>query len=107
MSNPRNYGTAPGSTPEDGLGAGEQMPLLRKPSSDSRLARLRRFMAVDVKRERADIILVLCYLVTGLLDSASISIWGSFVSMQTGMIISHALHALFPHVSCRRLVSCP
>lgn len=42
-------------------------------------------MAVDIKREKADIILVLCYLVTGLLDSASISIWGSFVSMQTGM----------------------
>lgn len=29
--------------------------------------------------------LILCYLITGLLDSASISVWGSFVSMQTGM----------------------
>lgn len=80
MSNPRGYGTVLGS--EEGLG--EQSPLLQK-SSNSLLARVRRTMTVDVKRERADIILVLCYLVTGLLDSASISIWGSFVSMQTGM----------------------
>lgn len=80
MSNPRAYGTVLGS--EEGLG--EQSPLLQK-SSNSLLARVRRTMTVDVKRERADIILVLCYLVTGLLDSASISIWGSFVSMQTGM----------------------
>jgi hypothetical protein len=83
----RGYGTVLGPSPEDGVGAGEQMPLLRKSPSDSLLHRFRRFMTVDVRRERADIILVLCYLVTGLLDSASISIWGSFVSMQTGMLL--------------------
>ena len=32
----------------------------------------------------ADLVLILCYLITGLLDSVSISIRGSFVSMQTG-----------------------
>lgn len=42
-------------------------------------------MMVDVRREKADIVLLLCYVITGLLDSASISAWGSFVSMQTGM----------------------
>lgn len=88
MSNSRGYGTVAGSNPEDGLGAGEQMPLLRKPSADSLLARLQQYLMVNVRREKADIILVLCYLVTGLLDSASISIWGSFVSMQTGKIHS-------------------
>jgi hypothetical protein len=41
-------------------------------------------MMADVNRSWGDVILVLCYLITGLLDSASISIWGSFVSMQTG-----------------------
>lgn len=94
MSSPRDYGTLPASNPEDGFGAGEQMPLLRKPSSPPLLARFRQFMMVNVKREKADIILVLCYLVTGLLDSASISIWGSFVSMQTGEITPYTPWAI-------------
>jgi hypothetical protein len=38
-----------------------------------------------IDRKYGDLILLLCYFVTGLLDSASISKWGSFVSMQTGM----------------------
>lgn len=83
MREQNGYGTTGAPTPEDGLG--EQSPLLGDRQSNSLLARLRHSMIVDVKREKADIILVLCYLVTGLLDSASISIWGSFVSMQTGM----------------------
>jgi hypothetical protein len=50
-------------------------------------------MMVEVSRDRADVVLILCYLVTGLLDSASISIWGSFVSMQTGKVrrMNHTL----------------
>ena len=94
MSNSNGYGTVPASNPEDGIGAadGEHMPLLRKTDSRPVTVRIRHWMNVDVKREHADIILVLCYLVTGLLDSASISIWGSFVSMQTGKSI-HLLSA--------------
>lgn len=42
-------------------------------------------MKTDISRERADIVLLLSYVITGLLDSASISTWGAFVSMQTGM----------------------
>jgi uncharacterized protein DUF1275 len=38
----------------------------------------------NVNRDHGDIILLVCYFITGLLDSASISKWGSFVSMQTG-----------------------
>jgi len=105
MSSPNGYGTVPASNPEDGLGAGEQMPLLRKPSSESLLVRLRRFMTVNVKREKADIILVLCYLVTGLLDSASISIWGSFVSMQTGNTVYIGLGLAAPRDSTRWIKS--
>lgn len=32
----------------------------------------------------ADAVLLICYAVTGLLDSSSIQVWGTFVSMQTG-----------------------
>lgn len=41
-------------------------------------------MAADVSRGWADLVLLVCYVITGLLDSSAISIWGSFVSMQTG-----------------------
>lgn len=69
----------------------EQTPLLRvhhdhshpKPSQ-SLASRWKRHLMADVSRNWADLILILCYLITGLLDSASISVWGSFVSMQTG-----------------------
>ena len=44
-------------------------------------------MAVNVNRDWADVVLLLCYIITGLLDSSSISIWGSFVSMQTGKMM--------------------
>jgi len=48
-----------------------------------------RKMMVNVNRDWADIVLLLCYIITGLLDSASIATWGSFVSMQTGMFKLH------------------
>lgn len=38
----------------------------------------------DIDRHHGDLLLFVCYVITGLLDSSSISIWGSFVSMQTG-----------------------
>ncbi|PNY27754.1 Uncharacterized protein TCAP_02321 [Tolypocladium capitatum] len=41
-------------------------------------------MRAEVSRSWADLVLLLCYVVTGLLDSASTQVWGAFVSMQTG-----------------------
>jgi len=69
--------------------ADEEMPLLpnRNPKlsqPESLLARCRRHLTANVSRDWADVILISFYFVTGLLDSASISVWGSFVSMQTG-----------------------
>ncbi len=67
----------------------EEMPLLPEHSSPTKapvtlISRCRRHLRADVSRDWADVVLVLCYFITGLLDSASISYWGSFVSMQTG-----------------------
>ena len=83
------YGAIDGSERQisaNGGGGGddEAQPLLGSPPKASYWRR--RIMA-DVRREHADIVLILCYVITGLLDSASISAWGSFVSMQTGMFI--------------------
>lgn len=55
----------------------------------------------DVRRDRADLVLLFCYLITGLLDSASISIWGSFVSMQTGNTVYIGLGLAAPNESVR------
>lgn len=63
----------------------EESPLLgRKAPSGSVLARWRKSMNAEINRSWADLVLLLCYVVTGLLDSASTQVWGSFVSMQTG-----------------------
>jgi hypothetical protein len=62
----------------------EEQPLLGLRAPEAPHSPWRRRMTVDVDRTRADVVLLLCYVITGLLDSSSISIWGSFVSMQTG-----------------------
>jgi hypothetical protein len=71
--------------PPPGLnGADEEQPLLPKPHRQSILAKCRKSLTAEVTRDWADLVLLLCYVVTGLLDSASTNAWGAFVSMQTG-----------------------
>lgn len=50
-------------------------------------SRARRFAAhptTEINPHYGDILLIFCYIITGLLDSSAVFIWGSFVSMQTG-----------------------
>ncbi|KAI0202351.1 hypothetical protein F4808DRAFT_421263 [Astrocystis sublimbata] len=65
----------------------------------------RKSMMADVRRDWADLILLVCYIVTGLLDSASISTWGSFVSMQTGNTVYVGLGIAAPRESTRWIKS--
>lgn len=65
----------------------EEQPLLRngtKPPSRSVLAKCRKSMNAEINRSWGDLVLLGCYVVTGLLDSSSTQAWGAFVSMQTG-----------------------
>lgn len=62
----------------------EERPLLRSSLPRSKSGNWRTKLTNDVAHRRTDVVLLLCYLVTGLLDSASIQIWETFVSMQTG-----------------------
>lgn len=66
--------------------ADEESPLLggRKPAQSS-VVKIRRVLGQEVSRSWADVVLLLCYVVTGLLDSSSTQVWGAFVSMQTGV----------------------
>lgn len=70
----------------NGLLGDERQPLLNhnKPASESLGRRFRKHMTAETSRSWADLVLLLCYVVTGLLDSASTMVWGAFVSMQTG-----------------------
>lgn len=46
--------------------------------------RLRHHLKAPLSTHHTDLILLYCYIITGLLDSSAVFIWGSFVSMQTG-----------------------
>jgi uncharacterized membrane protein YoaK (UPF0700 family) len=71
----------------------EEDPLLPPKTSPHRI---RRHLTDDVSTHRGDLILLLCYIITGLLDSSAITIWGSFVSMQTGNTVYFALGLVAP-----------
>ncbi|KAH7368807.1 hypothetical protein B0T11DRAFT_316874 [Plectosphaerella cucumerina] len=91
----------------DDPAVGEQQPLLGGPPKPTRngLATLRRQLSADVSRDWADLVLLACYMITGLLDSASISSWGSFVSMQTGNTVYIGLGIAAPRESTRWIKS--
>ncbi|KID83021.1 DUF1275 domain protein [Metarhizium guizhouense ARSEF 977] len=88
-----------------GVTADEEQPLLgRKPTPPSLLSKYRKKMTAEVSRSWADLVLLLCYVVTGLLDSASTQVWGAFVSMQTGntVFVGLGIATVFnPPVSAR------
>ncbi|KAK4140419.1 uncharacterized protein C8A04DRAFT_32092 [Dichotomopilus funicola] len=77
-------------------GAAKKRPLLH---------RWGRHLTVHISRDWADCVLILCYFITGLLDSASISVWGSFVSMQTGNSVYIGLGLASPTTSTRWIKS--
>ncbi|PBP16259.1 putative DUF1275 domain protein [Diplocarpon rosae] len=84
-----------------GHGSDEEQPLLGRTSK----SHWRQKMTVNVSRDWADTVLLLCYTITGLLDSASISTWGSFVSMQTGNTVYIGIGLSAPRESPRWIKS--
>jgi hypothetical protein len=65
--------------------ADEESPLLGRPAGKhSASAKVRSHLIADVSKDWADLVLLFGYIITGLLDSSAVFIWGSFVSMQTG-----------------------
>ena len=81
----------------------EGASLLRKPSQNdstgsSIVTRLHKHFTADISKSWADIALLGCYIITGLLDSSSVFIWGSFVSMQTGRIREETPQAISIHL---------
>ncbi|KAI4870505.1 hypothetical protein F4820DRAFT_258645 [Hypoxylon rubiginosum] len=99
------YGALPNNSRQNTNGDEEQQPLLGGSSQTPKATRWRKSMMTDVRRDWADLVLLACYIITGLLDSASISTWGSFVSMQTGNTVYFGLGLAAPHESTRWIKS--
>ncbi|KAH7039758.1 uncharacterized protein B0I36DRAFT_309233 [Microdochium trichocladiopsis] len=93
--------------PANGNGhSDEHQPLLgRQNGSSTSPSAFKRRMCADVSRDWADVVLIFCYIITGLLDSAAISTWGSFVSMQTGNSIYLGLGLAAPTEGTRWIKS--
>ncbi|KGO75996.1 Protein of unknown function DUF1275 [Penicillium italicum] len=60
-------------------------------SKPSALSRVSKHLRSDLDPTHGDLVLLFCYVITGLLDSSAVLIWGSFVSMQTGNTIYFGL----------------
>lgn len=75
-----------GPTPRDASARefDEETPLLGGIGKKPDPSHLSRHFKQDVSRNWADAVLLFGYIITGLLDSSAVFIWGSFVSMQTG-----------------------
>jgi uncharacterized membrane protein YoaK (UPF0700 family) len=54
-------------------------------------SRLSKHLRSGIDPAHGDLILLFCYIITGLLDSSAVFIWGSFVSMQTGNTVYFGL----------------
>ncbi|KAK8215179.1 hypothetical protein M8818_002189 [Zalaria obscura] len=71
-------------------GTDEESPLLGHGSSNGKASgppigkRLHDHLTANISKSWGDLALLGCYIITGLLDSSAVFIWGSFVSMQTG-----------------------
>ena len=90
-----NYGTVSEDTQRQNGSADpahqERAPLLGNGKSEDGGPgfgkRFRKHMTGNVSKQWADYALLACYPITGLLDSSSVFIWGSFLSMQTGKLL--------------------
>ncbi|KAI7164348.1 hypothetical protein KC349_g800 [Hortaea werneckii] len=80
----------------------ERATLLGKPDhGQSTMIRVRNHFDVNLSKKWGDLALLLCYIITGLLDSSSVQVWGSFVSMQTGNTVYLGLGIIAPTESTR------
>jgi uncharacterized membrane protein YoaK (UPF0700 family) len=101
MTTANGYGTLGGDPPHHvSASDNEHQPLLgnnnnnnaKKPSTAS----FKQHMTEDIDKRWADLLLLLSYVITGLLDSSAVFIWGSFVSMQTGNTVYTGLGLVEP-----------
>ncbi|KAJ5233148.1 hypothetical protein N7468_006104 [Penicillium chermesinum] len=74
----------------------EETDALLGSSRRSRSASLSHYLRDEIDTRHSHWILLVCYVITGLLDSSAVLIWGSFVSMQTGNSVYFGLGLVGP-----------
>ena len=83
-----NYGTTNNAAQNGSADPSEQerAPLLGNKANEGHALteRFHKHMTVNINKKWGDFALLGLYIITGLLDSSAVFIWGSFVSMQTG-----------------------
>ncbi|KAL2410304.1 hypothetical protein ABEF95_003102 [Exophiala dermatitidis] len=92
------YGTIGTSNSNQAAGDShdENDALLGKRRAPASWDGFRQYMLDDIDRRWADLLLLMSYVITGLLDSSAVFIWGSFVSMQTGNTVYLGLGLVEP-----------
>ncbi|KIW64807.1 hypothetical protein PV04_09715 [Phialophora macrospora] len=102
MTTANGYGTLSSHDASlNGSAGNENEPLLGKKRTSAQLVHFREYMKDDIDKRWADLLLLLSYVITGLLDSSAVFIWGSFVSMQTGNTVYLGLGLVAPTESTR------
>jgi uncharacterized membrane protein YoaK (UPF0700 family) len=110
MTPANGYGAVSYNSTQDiidhGAQSNEDAPLLsRKPDTQPLFRRFHKHMTADVNPVWSDLLLLICYTITGLLDSSAVFIWGSFVSMQTGNTVYLGLGLVSPTSGTRWIKS--
>ncbi|ETI21733.1 hypothetical protein G647_08080 [Cladophialophora carrionii CBS 160.54] len=101
MTTANGYGTLSHDVSSNRSAHDENEPLLGKKSNSAQLIHFREYMTEDIDKRWADLLLLLSYVITGLLDSSAVFIWGSFVSMQTGNTVYLGLGLVAPTAGTR------
>ncbi|KIV87917.1 hypothetical protein PV11_03433 [Exophiala sideris] len=108
MASTVGYGTGARDSNHDnstqGAADSENQPLLGGGKTKS-TSSFTEYMKDDIDRRWADLLLLLSYIITGLLDSSAVFIWGSFVSMQTGNTVYLGLGLVEPTKQTRWIKS--
>ena len=106
MTSTLNYGTASEEPSQDGSdGSSSENALLLTKGLPSIRKGIHSHLTEPISKSWADLVLLACYLITGLLDSSAVFIWGSFVSMQTGNTVYLGLGLVEPASSDRWIKS--
>ncbi|QDS71856.1 hypothetical protein FKW77_009993 [Venturia effusa] len=74
-----------------GASEGEHLPLMAKKKSATRNSTLKRYLNAQIDTRRADVVLIICFFISGLTDAGAYNAWRIFLSMQTGNTIFTAL----------------
>lgn len=76
--------------------ATEEQPLLGRDTKPPISKRFSDHLNANISESRADLLLLLAYIVTGLLDGCAVKVWGAFGSMQTGNTVYLGLGLAHP-----------